>query len=454
MRSSVPDLSDELLVAAANQGDREAAGTYLARHLQFLSAMSKQLSMDQIDPEDLLSEALVRLVEKWASGNGPSEHVNAYVIRSMRNRVIDELRSPRSKTDAVEDEQLDTLVGADDGMALEQVDLHHEFDLVRGALATLPKEQQAVLIEMTVNGKRPAEVSTLLGRTAPSVSTLFQRSRAALKRAVLVVLLEQGQEECRRNAPKIPAVPADSPDDYPGGTRGMGHVFSCPDCRKQWAVWARMGTLFGFLPLLTVAFVMHRPIAASAATQKNNPSTHPPAPPAQSAAPSAARVAAARLTPASRLIRAGLNLGRAPAAFFLVATLLGTAGIAVVAVPAITAASHATQTRPTAELTVMATPEGSSTALDIHFDVHAPTWTVKSFTITLPADVHVLSAPAGFTCSPSLGGGTCTVPAGTVAGTLSVTRGPTNPAGSRYRIVIIASTTTTTVTGTATGKLP
>ncbi|WP_254791517.1 RNA polymerase sigma factor, partial [Curtobacterium sp. MCBA15_005] len=69
--------------------------------------------MDQIDPEDLLSEALVRLVEKWASGNGPSEHVNAYVIRSMRNRVIDELRSPRSKTDAVEDEQLDTLVGAD-----------------------------------------------------------------------------------------------------------------------------------------------------------------------------------------------------------------------------------------------------------------------------------------------------------------------------------------------------
>ena len=50
-----------------------------------------------LDGEDLLAEAFEGMLRQWSRGHAASSGVAGYLTRSMRNRVIDEARSPRSR---------------------------------------------------------------------------------------------------------------------------------------------------------------------------------------------------------------------------------------------------------------------------------------------------------------------------------------------------------------------
>lgn len=235
LRASEPD-ADAELVRAASAGDMDAAGRFLSRHRVLLASLARRVAHGQVDHEELLSESVLHLLERWSAGTGPDEGVIGYLVRSMRNQLIDELRSPRRYVHPIHDiEREREPLALDD---LSEIESEAEAHVIRQALGLLTFDQRATLLGIIVEGQKPADVAAIVGRSAPAVSNLFQRSRVALRRATLVVMLSTGGDDCQDNAHRIPKAPLPDPGQHALHDRGMRHVLRCAECTTRWRRWA------------------------------------------------------------------------------------------------------------------------------------------------------------------------------------------------------------------------
>jgi len=252
---------DDERARAANAGDRTAVGEYLADNLPHLLRTARWIANGVIDHEDLVSDAITALLGLWAQGTGPTTNPNTYVLRSMRNRVIDEYRSPRSRVRGVVDADAEMAPHVD---STRHADLHREYRYVMSALRSLPPDQQQALIGVVIDGRKPAELEAELDRPASAIYSLVRRAKVGLRRATLREILEDGAPEtCRRAARRLPETVteliAESPD-----SRGMSHIRTCARCQAAWARFGALTTLFGVVPLVVVASVLDAPNVAQA----------------------------------------------------------------------------------------------------------------------------------------------------------------------------------------------
>ncbi|MFF3026555.1 RNA polymerase sigma factor [Microbacterium sp. NPDC057944] len=171
--------SNAALIAAAADGDRAAAGEYFAQNLRMLTAMARRIAGNVMDADDLLSEAIVSVLALWVRGTGPRTHLAAYLARAMRNRVTDELRSPRSRT-----WNLDSSWerAADNDPRLTEIDLERDVAAVHEILSLLPDDQRIVLTAMHIEGAKPRDLEVRLDRPASAISSLAQRAKANFRR--------------------------------------------------------------------------------------------------------------------------------------------------------------------------------------------------------------------------------------------------------------------------------
>ncbi|MFD8769435.1 sigma-70 family RNA polymerase sigma factor [Microbacterium oxydans] len=249
--------------SAANTGDREAAGKYLQENLPYLTSMARWLAGGTLDPDDLAADCIANLLTLWAEGRGPTTHPNAYLVRAMRNRLIDERRSPRSRVVGLSEQEEELPPGF---LESREIDLHREIAFVRTALRSLPEDQQRVLTATVVDGRKPADLTGELNRSAAAIYSLSHRAKANLRRATLqTVLLEGAPEECRRAAEHLPATVGADPDEG-GDVPGTHHQRSCPRCRERWSMFSGMATL-GLLTLLVVGSTVVAPAPAQAVEQ-------------------------------------------------------------------------------------------------------------------------------------------------------------------------------------------
>lgn len=260
---------DELSLRAS-QGDVDAAASYFQQNRGLLIGMARRIGASVLDPEDLLSEVLLSLLEQWGRGRGPTTSINSYLIASMRNRVQDELRSPRSRVRTLTEADSESIqVDAD----VRFVDIRTERLLVAEAFRQLQPDQQRVLMEVVVNGRKPGQLTHLFDRAAGAVYTLLFRSKHALKRAVLqLVVAKTEREECIRASRDVPSQLPDSLNDAAAG-QGLQHMRACAHCRSSWARYSSLATLSLVAPLTT--FQLQPPPASAA----------PPATPATPAPP-------------------------------------------------------------------------------------------------------------------------------------------------------------------------
>lgn len=246
--------ADEHAVAA-NAGDVAAAGAYLERNLPYLSSIARWLARDTlgaVDPDDLAAEAIANLLTLWSQGRGPLSNPNAYLIRSMRNRIIDAHRSPRSRVQGLSDAESEL---PPEYMITRDIDLHREYGYVRQALSSLPQDQQTVLRATVIEGRKPAELEHELGRPASAIHALAHRARVGLRRATLrIVLTEDAPEECRRAAGRLPKTITMDVDESPDSA-GMSHIRTCERCRAAWGRFGGMSTL-GLVSLLVAGNVL------------------------------------------------------------------------------------------------------------------------------------------------------------------------------------------------------
>lgn len=418
------DLDDEALTQLAADGDQAAMAEYFSRHLRFLTAMSRRIAMRIIDPDDLLSDAISSLLRRWRTEADPRSNLNAYLIRSMRNRVIDLLRSPASRTvDLAWVEEIPDIEDAD----LRSADLHREFALVRAAIAELPEDQQRVLIGVTVEGRKPAELALEMRRTPAGLYNLLLRAKKALRRELLLkVLTDTAPEECRLAIVDFPAV---VPDDLDApGLHGIAidHIRGCERCRAAWARFLGLTSALGVGVLAIVAGQIASPSAASAA-------------PLGQERPRGSARPLSRFRALSRPRRIALAGGA-------VASLVGIA-LAGVVMPSLL--QTALSSRPVATLTAVSANDGSATTLNFDFGVDRDAWGIDEAVLSVRGGL-VTATPRGWRCTVDAEETRCShVTTGTGAFTIADT-----DSRSDYTLRIVATTAThVRITATSSGPL-
>jgi|GEM_PF-4372627 len=171
-----PGAIDATLVEAYRAGDRGALSELYQMHYPMAQRLAERECGNQRLAEDLASEAFVKVMEAIRIGKGPTDSFSLYLRTVVRRLAWEENRN-RMRVEYTDD--------------LESFVTEHEQDTVddleeqmRDAFMQLPDRWRLVLQQRVLDGLRPAESAKAIGISASAEAQLFQRARAALKRAM------------------------------------------------------------------------------------------------------------------------------------------------------------------------------------------------------------------------------------------------------------------------------
>ncbi|MFS0853607.1 sigma-70 family RNA polymerase sigma factor [Microbacterium sp. 179-I 3D4 NHS] len=387
-----PDAQREALqelVRAAASGDRAAAGAYFAQVLPTLALTAKRIAGITHDADDLLGEALLVVLAKWSEGTGPTENVPAYIAQTMRNRIRDDFRSPRSKVAPLD--HVDEPVSHADPR-IRELEIESELAIVRRALAELPEDQQRVLIATVLEGRKPRDLEEHLARPAAAIYSLSRRARGNLRRSTLRILLEEdGRPDCIAAAQQLPEAVGDTPEETKAH-RASEHYRTCPHCRRSWSRFAGLATL-GTVPLAG-ALALTGPAGSAEAAELDGGDDG-----------EATGESSGSLTedPGAPADPSSATEGGVWERWGRTAATLATAGSALV-LTAVLVITYLTQSwifapKPDGQLVVSAesaAPDRSRFLVDL--SLQGESWTVRTLRIELSTPVDAVTAPAGWSC--------------------------------------------------------
>lgn len=168
-------MPDEELLSASREGDTAAFAELWERHRKPGLTAARSLA-PSLDPEDLVSEAYLTILELVRDGRGPQGAFRPYLYRVIRSAAANRFRAGEH-----------TDVELTDAPALHETapweDNAFDLNAVTEAFATLTPRWQSVLWYTEVEGMPPREAAKLLGISANSTSVLAGRARDALKSA-------------------------------------------------------------------------------------------------------------------------------------------------------------------------------------------------------------------------------------------------------------------------------
>lgn len=224
-------------------GELDALGEYFARNRHWLAPTASRIAGQLLDGGDLLGDALAAVVAKLVSGAPSVESVGPYLVQTMRNRVKDELRSPRSKNVKLSD-QRDIPVD-DYGAAFHQANTLHERRLVRRAFAQLTDTERGVLYAIAVEGLKPRDLERRISRRPDEIYVILHRAKGKLRRAILQLALAEESSEpgCRDLGGALPA-------RLPSDLRQLrqlepiaSHLDHCESCARAWDQYTHIAEL-------------------------------------------------------------------------------------------------------------------------------------------------------------------------------------------------------------------
>lgn len=171
------------------ESNRNRIGAFFSGEYARMVAFVRNLIDDaaERDGEDIVQDVMERLVSA-ADFTVPVENLAAYIYQSLRNRVIDALRSRTARRESV---SLDAPRGAEGDATL--LDLLHDtrYDAAReaekaeirehfyAALDSLGAESRAIIVLTEFEGRSFREISEELG--VPVGTLLARKSRAMQK---------------------------------------------------------------------------------------------------------------------------------------------------------------------------------------------------------------------------------------------------------------------------------
>jgi RNA polymerase sigma-70 factor, ECF subfamily len=175
---------DAALVAGLHAGDPRAVEQMVAQYSPALYRFAYYQLHDAMLAEDLVAEVFARVVEKVAGYVQGSAPFQAWLFRIARNLVTDHYRSVKRRPQTSFEQWLAAEPGAEPGgydSAIDGLPLREE--LLAG-LRLLTEEQRQVIILHVLEGWEMPQVAQILGRSLPSVKSLYYRGMDSLRRVL------------------------------------------------------------------------------------------------------------------------------------------------------------------------------------------------------------------------------------------------------------------------------
>ncbi len=139
------------------------------------------------DAEDIVAETFHRLLLALRQGNGPRQHLSAYLYRIVHNLITDRYRR-RSLPDMPFDEGLE----ANESERPEiSAPLHMAQERARAALWMLTPEQRLVITLKYFEGLSNEEVAAVLAKPTGAVKSLQHRGLESLRRILKPEQIEE-----------------------------------------------------------------------------------------------------------------------------------------------------------------------------------------------------------------------------------------------------------------------
>lgn len=186
-----PGLRDEDLVARLRWRDLAAFEALYDRHAALVYSVAYRVVGNAQAAEDVTQEVFLRLWRRPELFDGTRGRFTTWLLSVARNRAVDEVRSlgRRLQHEAPPPEagaqELGDASAADPEL---EAQLALEREAVRAALATLPPEQQEVLLLAYFGGLTQQEIAQRLGQPLGTVKTRIRlgmkKLRERLRRAV------------------------------------------------------------------------------------------------------------------------------------------------------------------------------------------------------------------------------------------------------------------------------
>jgi RNA polymerase sigma-70 factor (ECF subfamily) len=171
---ALTDTTDEHLLAAIREGDREALRELYNRHAPWLLLRLRRRGADGELAEEVLQDTFLAIWRKPHSYAGTGT-VGAWIWGIGIRRLIDHLRRSHSMG-ALPRGRDEAIVSAED-----EVMLRVEFGDLAGALSRLSPELHAVVQATVLDGLTTKEAARLLRIPPGTVKTRMMRARAQLR---------------------------------------------------------------------------------------------------------------------------------------------------------------------------------------------------------------------------------------------------------------------------------
>lgn len=171
------DSNEQELLNGARAFDQTTLGVIYDRYSPGIYRYALRLTGDECQAEDCLAETFMRLLKALHAGQGPRDHLQAYLYRIAHNWITDYYRRNRREelplSETVQDGRPDTASAAEENITAQQV---------RSILMKLTPDQRQVVLLKYYEGWENEEIASALNKPTGAIKSLQHRAIQRLKK--------------------------------------------------------------------------------------------------------------------------------------------------------------------------------------------------------------------------------------------------------------------------------
>jgi len=179
--------TEQNLLSGARSFDLDALGAIYDRYSPGIYRYAMRLLGDETLAEDCVAETFSRFLKALRAGQGPQDHLQAYLYRIAHNWITDSYRRQAPLPEALDE----SLRASDYQQPESQAALHLEQQQVRLALRALTPDQRQVVTLRFIEGWENNAVAAALGKPVSAIKALQHRALLGLRK----LLTSGGQEQ-------------------------------------------------------------------------------------------------------------------------------------------------------------------------------------------------------------------------------------------------------------------